>query len=70
MVQPDKDQPVCPTCGGSGQISFFQGESRFLLTDEECPACSGLGYLLEKRESTADNNSAINSQLQRKHFKQ
>ncbi len=41
-------KPPCPTCGGTGQISFFQGESRFLLTDEECPACSGLGYLLEE----------------------
>jgi DnaJ-class molecular chaperone len=42
-----KHGPPCPTCGGSGQISFFQGESRFLLTDAECPACCGLGYLLD-----------------------
>ena len=44
-------QTLCPTCGGTGQISFFQGESRFLLTDEECPACCGLGYLLETDDS-------------------
>ncbi len=46
----DKEQTPCPTCGGSGQISFFKGESRFLLSDEECPACCGLGYLLEDGE--------------------
>lgn len=41
-------KPVCPSCGGSGEICFFAGESRFLLTREECPACLGLGYLLEE----------------------
>ena len=35
---------VCNTCGGSGEIGFFQGESRFFITREECPACCGLGY--------------------------
>lgn len=38
---------VCPGCGGSGQIRFFQGVSRFLLTDEECPDCMGRGSILE-----------------------
>ncbi|MGD9949073.1 MAG: hypothetical protein AB7U29_11415 [Desulfobulbus sp.] len=38
---------VCPTCGGSGEIGFFQGESRFFITREECPACCGVGYVLE-----------------------
>ena len=33
----------CATCGGTGQIGYFQGESRFLLTWEECPRCSGIG---------------------------
>ena len=37
---------TCPTCGGTGEIGFFQGESRFLLTRDECPACCGLGYIL------------------------
>ncbi|WP_028584406.1 hypothetical protein [Desulfogranum mediterraneum] len=44
---------ICDTCGGSGEIGFFQGESRFLLTREECPACCGLGYLLDE-ESASD----------------
>jgi DnaJ-class molecular chaperone len=57
-METDK-QPPCPTCGGTGQISFFQGESRFLLTDEECPACCGLGYILEEQDPDpqADNPS-------------
>ncbi|WP_448873359.1 hypothetical protein [Desulfobulbus propionicus] len=41
---------VCSTCGGSGEIGFFQGESRFFITREECPACCGLGYVLEDEE--------------------
>lgn len=36
---------TCPVCGGSGQISFFQGESRFLLTMEECLECNGTGIV-------------------------
>ncbi len=51
-----KRQPPCPTCGGSGQISFFQGESRFLLTSEECPACFGLGHLLPDDDTGRDGN--------------
>jgi len=47
MAKPKNKKAPCPTCGGSGQISFFQGESRFLLTEEECPVCSGLGHLVE-----------------------
>ena len=35
---------VCNTCGGSGEIGYFQGESRFFITREECPACCGVGY--------------------------
>jgi DnaJ-class molecular chaperone len=42
---------VCNTCGGSGEIGYFQGESRFFITREECPACCGLGYTLEDTEN-------------------
>ncbi len=52
--QPGK-QP-CPACGGSGQISFFQGESRFLLTSEECPVCFGLGYLLPEKDKPGNSD--------------
>ncbi|NTV13653.1 MAG: hypothetical protein HGA96_06965 [Desulfobulbaceae bacterium] len=37
----------CPGCGGSGQVSFFKGVSRFLLSCEECPECAGLGFRLD-----------------------
>ena len=43
-----KQQRPCQTCGGSGQINFFKGESRFLLSVEECPACCGFGYVVEE----------------------
>jgi ssDNA-binding Zn-finger/Zn-ribbon topoisomerase 1 len=37
----------CPACGGSGQVSYFKGVSRFLLSCEECPECAGLGFRLD-----------------------
>lgn len=42
----------CPGCGGSGQTSYFAGESRFMLTWEDCPDCSGTGVLLPEGEDT------------------
>ena len=46
--QHPQQHPPCPACGGSGQINFFQGESRFLLSVEECLLCSGFGYVQEE----------------------
>jgi DnaJ-class molecular chaperone len=48
-----EQKKVCNTCGGSGEIGFFQGESRFFITREECPACCGIGYVLD--EDPADS---------------
>lgn len=45
--QPFPQRLPCPACGGTGQISFFKGESRFLLSVEECPVCCGFGYVQE-----------------------
>ena len=42
-----EQKKTCNTCGGSGEIGFFQGESRFFITREECPACCGCGYVIE-----------------------
>ena len=41
----------CESCGGSGQISYFKGVSRFLLSCEECPECAGLGFILSSDEN-------------------
>jgi len=37
---------ACEICGGSGQISYFKGVSRFLLSVEECDVCNGVGYTI------------------------
>ena len=46
--QPFPQHHPCPACGGTGQLNFFKGESRFLLSAEECPACCGFGYVPEE----------------------
>jgi len=46
----------CPSCGGSGQISYFKGVSRFLLTCEECPECAGLGLRLDPEAGEGPQN--------------
>jgi len=45
-----KDITPCPACGGSGETAFFGGESRFMLTREDCPDCCGTGVLLPATE--------------------
>jgi DnaJ-class molecular chaperone len=45
-----QQHPPCPACGGTGQLNFFKGESRFLLSVEECPACCGFGYMQDSVE--------------------
>ena len=57
-----EQKKICNTCGGSGEIGFFQGESRFFITREECPVCCGFGYV-EEDEATdkPTNSSAVES---------
>lgn len=45
-----KDITPCPACGGSGETAYFGGESRFMLTREDCPDCCGTGVLLPATE--------------------
>jgi len=40
----------CPGCNGSGQTSYFGGESRFMFTWEDCPECCGTGVKLGDEE--------------------
>jgi DnaJ-class molecular chaperone len=42
-----EQKKTCDICGGSGQLSFFKGVSRFLLSTEECSECAGTGYQLQ-----------------------
>lgn len=37
---------TCESCNGTGQVSYFKGESRFLLSTDECFECSGLGFIM------------------------
>lgn len=42
-ISPAKPRPPCSSCGGSGQVSFFRGVSRFVMDWEDCPDCLGTG---------------------------
>jgi len=48
---------TCETCGGAGQISYFKGVSRFLLSSEECPECSGFGYIIADDDDARSTDS-------------
>jgi len=56
-----KKKKICQVCGGTGQVSYFKGVSRFLLSSQECEECAGIGYILdsveEKTEETAKRKS-------------
>ncbi len=59
---------TCILCNGSGQISYFKGVSRFLLSEEECPECGGTGFIFvdekEKKQKAPDNKiSTKNTEL-------
>ena len=58
----DTERKVCNTCGGSGEIGYFAGESRFFITREECPACFGLGYVLEEDEPNPESGSGADTE--------
>jgi DnaJ-class molecular chaperone len=47
---------VCNECHGTGQRRYFKGESRFVLSQDECPACAGLGFVEEQDTSTSKDD--------------
>jgi DnaJ-class molecular chaperone len=49
-----EQKTICDFCGGIGQLSFFKGASRFLLSTEECEECAGTGYRLESESKGGD----------------
>lgn len=54
----EKAKKICNTCGGIGEIGYFQGESRFFITREECPACCGIGSVLDEEPGAASGQDA------------
>jgi len=55
----DYEKDICSVCGGTGQVSFFQGVSRFLLTSEECPGCDGTGYKPEQPSEKEEKTDPV-----------
>jgi DnaJ-class molecular chaperone len=53
-----EQKALCDFCGGTGQLSFFKGASRFLLSTEECEECAGTGYRLESGSPERDGAGA------------
>jgi len=39
-------ETICEMCGGAGELAYFRGRSRFLLSRKECPGCGGDGRVL------------------------
>ena len=51
----EEQNKICDICGGTGQLSYFKGVSRFLLSHDECPDCAGTGFQLYPDESKIEN---------------
>ena len=56
----------CEFCSGTGQLSFFKGLSRFLLSVEECPECAGLGVLVGVEDDNKDKKGLKVSTVKQK----
>jgi DnaJ-class molecular chaperone len=53
MMKKRKER-TCGICGGTGQVSYFKGASRFLLSTEECEECAGTGFKLDAADEKAE----------------
>jgi len=49
------DHKTCDICQGSGEVSYFKGVSRFLLSQEVCPACNGAGLVVDEKNNRAES---------------
>jgi DnaJ-class molecular chaperone len=47
----------CELCHGTGQRCYFGGESRFVLTWQDCPECFGTGEVPDQPEPSPDRRS-------------
>ena len=54
---------TCEICDGTGQVSYFKGVSRFLLSWEDCPECNGSGIQVVADEvaDSGDREEQISS---------
>ena len=50
----DKEKKVCKTCDGSGQISYFQKVSRFLIAENDCPERGGMDFTILVKKNHLD----------------
>ena len=53
-----KQKKICDVCGGIGQVSYFKGVSRFLLSTEECDECAGTSFYLNSDPEKTKNDKA------------
>jgi DnaJ-class molecular chaperone len=65
----EEQKEICDVCGGTGQISFFQGVSRFLLSTEECSECAGTGYQLNSIKDQTENFNTLKNKKKKKNKK-
>lgn len=49
---------ICELCEGSGQISYFKGVSRFVVSWDECPECGGLGFVFANDGESSPQDEA------------
>lgn len=60
---------ACEFCAGSGQVSYFKGVSRFLLSVEDCPECCGMGFVVTPDEKETKKKKSPKSAMPTKRKK-
>jgi DnaJ-class molecular chaperone len=61
VMAKEKRKITCGVCGGTGQVSYFKGVSRFLLSTDECDECAGTGFRLD---TSSEKGSAEDSPVE------
>lgn len=56
----------CVFCAGTGQVTYFKGVSRFLLSSDECDECGGLGFLLIDEKKIEKNKKKLTKKADQK----
>ncbi len=56
---PGTVRSTCNGCGGTGQIGFFRGVSRFVMDWDDCPDCHGTG--ITEHPAAGETNSNTTS---------